>query len=248
VAGVRIETESHLHGEVIVEHGFPEEYESIRTVLAAIDLEDVLRPVEEFTRTGRPLKPKRHKRPIGGVTLPFLLPVDQDLMNAQIEAGMRAAGWATQPVASGDLVPAGTPLSLRGDFARNRVFVEVEFGNAASFYRDLFKFQIANRTGTGEAAVLVVATDQLAKFFDSGVTTMESARRALPFLAIGIQMPIWLIGIEPVDFAFIGERYRAMWELCHENGLDCHPFEVALGAEIAVAQLPVEEPRAEPPV
>jgi hypothetical protein len=240
VASVRIESESHLHGEVIVEHAFPEEHDSILEVLGGLEVP--LRPLDGYATTGRPLKPKRHMRSIKGEKRPFLLPVDQAAMNGEIDARMRASGWMTEPVASGDLVPAGIPLDLRGDFARNEVFVEVEFGNAASLYRDFFKFQIANRTGTGQAAVLILATDKFAKFFDSGIATLEAARRTLPFLAIGIQMPIWLIGIEPVDFAPIGERYQSMWELCEQNGLECHSFETALGAQIPVAELPLEEP------
>src|SRR5262249_20867840 len=90
--------------------------------------------------------------------------------------------------------------------------------------------------------VLILATDRLAKFFDSGIATLEAARRTLPFLAIGIQMPTWLIGIEPVDFTPIGDRYQAMWELCTQNGLECHTFEAALGAQIPVAELLLEEP------
>ena len=110
----------------------------------------------------------------------------------------------------------------------------MEFGNVASMFRDLFKFQIANRARTGDVGILVTATERLAKFFDSGVSSLEAAQRLLPFMAIGIQMPIWIIGIEPTDFSEIGERYEEMASLCRENGIDCHSFDTAFGARIAV--------------
>ncbi len=84
--------------------------------------------------------------------------------------------------------------------------------------------------------ILVTATERLAKFFDSGVSSLEAAQRLLPFMAIGIQMPIWIIGIEPTDFSEIGERYDEMANLCRENGVDCHSFDTAVGAKI-----PIEE-------
>ena len=84
------------------------------------------------------------------------------------------------------------------------------------------------------SAVPAPTTQRFAKFFDSGIATYEAALRHLPYLAIGIQMPIWFVGIEPSDFDAIGERYEQMRALCEENGLPCHSFEVALGAPIEV--------------
>lgn len=225
--------DSHLHGEIILQHGFPAEYDSLTAVLASVPIP--LRPAREFRATGRPKEPKRHSRKIGGTERPFLLPVDQAALNKSLETALRADGWIAQPVAAGAMVGAGgPPRKWKGDFFRNEVFVEVEFGNVASMYRDFFKFQIANRARTGDVAVLIVATQRLAKFFDSGVATYETALKDIPYLAIGIQMPICIIGIEPNSFDEIGERYEEMRRLCEENGLACHTFEAALGAEVAI--------------
>jgi len=162
-------------------------------------------------------------------------------LNASIKRTLRADGWTTEPVASGGLVAGEERLGLRGDFSRNRVFVEVEFGNAASFYRDLFKFQVANRAQKGDVGVLLVATDRFARFFDSGVTTYEGARRAKPYMAIGLQMPVWIIGIEPLSFDLIQGRYGEMWELCKENGLDCHTFDSVVTSDEASAEVPADD-------
>jgi hypothetical protein len=62
--------------------------------------------------------------------------------------------------------------------------------------------------------------------------------RNLPYLSIGIQMPVWFIGIEPSDFADIAERYEEMRDVCERNGVACHPFEDAFGEPLA---LPVDE-------
>ena len=227
---VRIETASHLHGEVILEHAFPHEYDSLMGTLGGLPIP--LRPVAGFTDSGRPLTPKRHMRRIGKRRRPFLLPVDQAALNARLDQSLRSAGWTPQPIASGYLGGDDVSLGLRGDFYRRGVFVEVEFGNIASFYRDIFKFQIASRAKTGHVAVLVAASERLARFFDSGITTFEAASRYLPYLAIGIQMPICFIGIEPDSFDEIGERYEELRALCKEHGLECHPFGDALGVEV----------------
>lgn len=125
------------------------------------------------------------------------------------------------------------PLRLKGDFVRNKVFVEVEFGNAASVFRDLFKFQVASRAKVGEVAVLVVATERLGRMFDSGVATLEHARRLMPYLSIGIQMPIWICGIEPDDFDDIRNRYDEMLSVCEKNGVPCISFDDASSAPTA---------------
>lgn len=232
-----IERDSHLHGEVILEHGFSEEFESLWAALSGVEIP--LRPISAYTTDTRPKHPKRHMRRIGGDEKPFLLPVDQEALNKRLEQVLRHDGWTPQPVAAGDFT-GGTslPRKWKGDFFRNRVFVEVEFGNVASMYRDFFKFQIANRARVGDVAVLIVAMNRLAKFFDSGVASFEAAQRDIPFLAIGVQMPICLLGFEPSSYDAIRSHYEQMRSLCSDNGLDCHSFDVALGANVRTEEEP----------
>ncbi|MEX1264633.1 MAG: BglII/BstYI family type II restriction endonuclease [Actinomycetota bacterium] len=226
---MRLVSAHHQHGKTICEHDFPAEASSLVNTLSL--LEPPVYPVDGFDENSRPKKPKRQMRPLpNGGTKPFIMPVDQGAMNTEISKALRADGWTSEPVAAGPMASPGTPLGLKGDFVRNGVFVEVEFGNVASMHRDFFKFQIANRAGAGAVGVLVVATDKLARFFDSGVATFEIADKSRPFLAIGVQMPIWIIGIEPDDFEFaIGRRYREMWDLCRQQGVECHPWKIAIG-------------------
>jgi hypothetical protein len=227
---LKIASESHLFGETIVEHGFPDGYDELIDAFGGMEIP--LRKAEPFTPQGRPATPKRQKKKIGGRSAYALFPVDQAKLNGQLHDRLREHGWTTEPIAAGR--PLGTPadISLRGDFAKKGVFVEVEFGNSASLYRDLFKFQIASRSGMGEVAVLIVATTQLAKLFDSGVGTFEQAVSLLPYMKIGIQMPVWIVGIEPTSWEPIKERYDWMYRVATQNGVECHEFETVFRAPL----------------
>jgi hypothetical protein len=226
---MKLISDHHLHGETICRIDFPEEHASLTAILEG--LAPTLYPADDFTPHGRPPRPKRHMREIAGLMRPVLLPVNQAGMNAALRSAFEADGWSKEPVAAGPMAGPDAPLSLRGDFVRGKVFVEVEFGNVASMHRDFFKFQIANRSGAGDVGVLVVATKRLAYFFDTNVATFETAVRNKPYLAIGVQMPIWILGIEPDDFdAAFRARYGEMLELCEANGVECHPFDAAMHA------------------
>src|SRR5262249_33594067 len=83
----------------------------------------------------------------------------------------------------------------------------------------------ASRSRSGEVAVLVTASERFAKFFDTNVTTYEYAVRHLPYLSIGIQMPIWIIGIEPNSYEPVRARYDEMHRLCAEHQEECHTFD-----------------------
>lgn len=213
-------SESHLFGETIAEHSFPLEYNSLLSVLGATTVP--LRDAEPFTAQGRPATPKRQLKQIGGSKKFQLFPIDQATLNQDLDVRLRAEGWQEQPVADG--AEASSSINLRGDFVRNGVFVEVEFGNAASLYRDLFKFQVASRSGVGQVGVLVVATTRMAKFFDSGVATFNQARELLPYMRLGIQMPVWIVGIQPSDWSVVEDRYASMEDTATRHGLTCHPY------------------------
>lgn len=230
---LRIVSDSHLFGETIARNAFPAEHDELLSVLGGTDLP--LRQAGPFTRSGHPLTPKRQKRKIGGRDAYTLLPIDQKELNASLHERLRRLGWTPEPIAAGHQLGVRADLFLRGDFSKNGVFVEVEFGNSASLFRDLFKFQVANRSGTGEVGVLITATREMGKFFDSGIATYEQAVSLLPYMRIGIQMPIWLIGIEPRDWAPVETRYQEMYELVTQNGIRCHTFDDVRRARDAIA-------------
>ena len=226
---LRIRTASHLHAETILTHDFTGEHQELLEAFGATSLP--LREAEPFTLTGRPTTPKRQRRG----TRHILLPIDQAAWNLHLDQTLREAGWQSQPFVLGE--PTGSALDsyLQGDFAKNRVFVEVEFGNTASLFRDLFKFQIAGRSRVGDIGVLVVASSNVARFFDSGVATFEQAVNLLPYMSIGIQLPIWIVGLDLDDWESVKSRYEQMYEVATANGVECYPFEEVWRAPIVDA-------------
>jgi hypothetical protein len=155
------------------------------------------------------------------------MPIDQQAWNKAIQAALDPHKWKPQPVAGKQVTVRGA--ALKGDFVCGGVFVEVEFGNVASVYRDLLKFQVASREGTGKLAVLVTATARVARFFDQGVATYDYLKTLKEYLAISIQMPIWLIGLDIEDWDPIRNRYAAMKRVASKNGVECHTFESVFG-------------------
>lgn len=227
---------SHLHGGTILRHDFPDEFRDLTEALAA--LETPLRKAGPFTESGRPKTPKRQLLTVGGRRANCLFPIDQDGLNKAIAVELRNLGWSSEPIAAAGLtVPTSFAGSgLLGDFVKGKVFVEVEFGNVASMYRDVFKFQIANRSGAGDVGVLVAGTQLTMKFCDQGVTTFEAAERMLPYLGIGIQMPIWVVGLEPDDWSSVKHRYEQMFEEAISHEVECHEFETIYGAALDPAE------------
>jgi hypothetical protein len=71
----------------------------------------------------------------------------------------------------------------------------------------------------------------MSRFFDSGVATFEQAKGLLPYMRIGIQMPVWVVGIEPTSWEPIKNRYDEMYRVATEHGLACHPFESIFGSD-----------------
>ena len=58
-------------------------------------------------------------------------------------------GWEKKPILS-------EKPRLIGDFRKNLVFVEVQFGNTATLYRDFYKFQYGLQNGLLSLSVLIV--------------------------------------------------------------------------------------------
>jgi len=228
---MRQQTRSHLFAETILEGSFRGVWEELLDVFGSVDVP--LRPAGPFTSTGRPMTPKRQRRRLGGRDAYALLPVDQVGLNLELNRRLVAQGWSRQPFVLG--TPVGTPLDsyLKGDFEKEGVFVEVEFGNTASLFRDLFKFQVAGRSGVGKVGVLVVATAPVTRLFDSGVATYEQAVNLLPYMNIGLALPTVIVGLDIVDWEPIARRYEDMKVVAERAGVPCHPFELVRGSDEA---------------
>ena len=101
-------------------------------------------------------------------------------------------------------------LALKSDFLKEGVQVEVEFGNARTYYQDYIKFMLANRHKVARIGVLLVPTETFARALCeigrrkavargrhsySGMIHLEKVRRELPHLACMLKMPFVVGGI-----------------------------------------------------
>jgi hypothetical protein len=91
---------------------------------------------------------------------------------------------------------------LIGDFRKGLVFVEIQFGNSATLYRDYYKFQYGLANGLLSLAVLIVPTSARA-FFPTrpdrvnNMAEYAMARTCLTVLPINV--PTLLVGLLPAN-------------------------------------------------
>jgi hypothetical protein len=116
--------------------------------------------------------------------------------NKRIASVLRAKAWQEEPRILKD-------IGLRCDFAKNRIWVEVEFGNARVYYQDYIKFLLATRYQEARLGILLCPTNAFAQLLCdlgrqralakkgggtgrppmySGMMSYEKAIRELPFL------------------------------------------------------------------
>ena len=74
---------------------------------------------------------------------------------------------------------------------------EVQFGNAARWYSDIFKFQTAYSQDLIDIGLSIVPLNELAKRIDSNITNFERCRRELPSADMSITLPVLTIGVIP---------------------------------------------------
>ncbi len=102
-------------------------------------------------------------------------------------------GWEPQPLLREE-------PKLIGDFRKGLVFVEVQFGNSSTLYRDYYKFQYGLANGLLSLAVLIVPT-AAKKFFPTRAASVQNmaeyqlAKTCLSILPINV--PTLLIGLLP---------------------------------------------------
>ncbi len=117
----------------------------------------------------------------------------QAAYNKALALGFKKRDWQLQPLL------AKSPR-LIGDASKNLVFVEVQFGNSATIYRDFYKFQYGLKNRLLSLAVLIVP-DKEQKFFlerpNSSVRNMANFELALRYFSVlPIAVPTWVIGLQ----------------------------------------------------
>lgn len=150
--------------------------------------------------------------------------VIQQIMNTYFRLRFEELEWTSEPFAS----PESTDDSLRADFRKEfadasdkfAVQIEVEFGNAASIYRDYFKFQLSYWARKATVWVLIVPTYKLANRIDGGVANFEKIHRELPSALLSVTVPILAIGLDedPANIWDLHDEKEAIEKLLNKNG------------------------------
>jgi hypothetical protein len=128
------------------------------------------------------------------------LDVVQQLLNTHVDRRFAVdLHWDYHPLATG-IVDSELAADFRKTFTGQssiRIQAELQFGNMARWYSDIFKFQAAYSQNLIDLGLSVVPFQSLARRIDSNVVSFERARRELPAAVLSITLPILLIGIEP---------------------------------------------------
>lgn len=125
------------------------------------------------------------------------LDVVQQLMNVYFDRRFAIdLSWDHHPLAT-RIADSGLRADFRKDFNGLAVQVEVQFGNMARWYSDIFKFQTAYSQGLIQGAISIVPMGVLGRRIDSNVAHFERALRELPSAELSITLPILLVGLEP---------------------------------------------------
>ena len=115
----------------------------------------------------------------------------QTAYNKRFEIEFEKLGWEKNPLLSKN-------PKLIGDFRKNLVFVEIQFGNSATLFRDFYKFQYGLQHGLLSLSVLIVPAKPN-EFFPTrpeSVSNMAEYDLALRyFTVLPISVPTMVIGL-----------------------------------------------------
>jgi len=139
-----------------------------------------------------PKKRVRKSKKTGEVVKTMIFATDQQQMNRLLDKEFKARKWSCQPLVTDDKI-----TNIKADYKRGRVQVEVQFGNMARWYTDVFKFQVSYSLGLIDVGILVVPMQDFANTIDENVAHYERVIRELPYAKMSLTLPIWVVGIRP---------------------------------------------------
>jgi hypothetical protein len=117
---------------------------------------------------------------------------DQDVMNHWFDDEFGQRQWEVKPFVTDKKI-----TELRADYKKQRVQVEVQFGNAARAICDIFKMQISYSLGLIDVGVLILPMKDFSKTMGENIAHFERVARELPYAKMSITLPILVIGIAP---------------------------------------------------
>ena len=118
------------------------------------------------------------------------LTTDKVPTNKELEKTFEQKGWISKPK-----IISGSESKLEADFKKGKIQVEVQFGNMARWYTDVFKFLLSYAADDIEVGVLVVRMHDTANKIDENVVYYERVVRELPHAKMGITILIWVLGV-----------------------------------------------------
>lgn len=149
------------------------------------DVIDVLTAIHDIPQLNRPKKRARDGKK-------RVFTTDQLELNRLISGLFRERSWEINPLVTNDNVS-----NIRADYKKGRVQVEVQFGNMARWYTDVFKFQVSYSLGLIDVGVLITPMQNFANTIDENVAHYERIVRELPYAKMSLTLPIWVVGILP---------------------------------------------------
>jgi len=171
---MRVEARSYRFAQEIVQHqNFTNAWGEIQTILTQAPL---------FVFAGKSKKHPKHD-------------VVQQVMNTYFDRRFVIDhGWQYHPLAT-RIPESDLKADFRKTFGALTIQTEIQFGNMARWYSDIFKFQTAYSQGLIQMGLSVVPMTELAKRIDQNVVNFERTWRELPSAELSITLPIMLIGL-----------------------------------------------------
>ena len=175
------EKHSYRHAEAIIATEYPEEKKEIIESLQEVS----------WVLLDPPKVRKRKDTKTGKERIVATLKINQKETNKLIENSFRNRGWDVKP-----RIISESKSGLESDFRKGPIQVEVQFGNMARWYTDVFKFLLSYSANDIEIGVLVVPMKETADIIDENVANFERVIRELPHAKMGITIHIWVIGVK----------------------------------------------------
>lgn len=100
-------------------------------------------------------------------------------------------------------LPRKGPKSVDFRNTDEKVDVEIEFGNVASFYRDVFKLSISKKAKLIDVGIIVMMNREAAKAMGENIASFERFKDELSITwkyKANIDCPILLIGLLPLSY------------------------------------------------
>lgn len=153
------DTFSYRHAEAILIQSYSADFEEIKDAITSAKWA-VVNPPKVRKRKGKVVA---------------TIDIDQIATNKNIEQQFSARGWEPRR-----RIVSNSPSHLAADFNKNAIQVEVQFGNAARWYADVFKFLLSYAADDIEVGVLVVPMHSTAVRIDENIISYERVLRVLP--------------------------------------------------------------------